>query len=276
MSENEEEIEKIIRVTVIPKNKELELGENFPAEEARKGHIIPEILITDHSDYSIKGFYDIVECETYSDALTHENRNIRLVVKNEFEEKPNELMPQSFVSYVSSCHNLIGQIQELAKTRPSAVIWIQQFDKELDDAIKAVEMVKEEERKAMQKAERIKKERKKREKDKNKQLLNPVPSKKNSGRSCHDRVCIIPLVQLKRHLRKYKEKIIKGKEQGQVRKHFSDEDILTSTAVTLMNMHFLKYLKVDIYKKENSTFFLRFHFLLIPSRLLKISTIIQA
>ena len=115
MSDEEEEIREIIKVILTPKNKALE-HESDGIEEENNKPIIPVIVITDHSDYSIKGFYDVVECEVNYENSFIEEKSIHLVVGNEFEKKPKDLMPESFVSYVSSCYGLIGQIQELSQT----------------------------------------------------------------------------------------------------------------------------------------------------------------
>jgi hypothetical protein len=254
MSDEDEEIREIIKVTLTPKNKALE-HESDVIEEEMNTPIIPVIVITDHSDYSIKGFYDVVECEVNYDNSFVEEKSVRLVVGNEFETNPNDLMPESFVSYVSSCYGLIGQIQELSQSRPSAEIWIHQFDKELEDIIKAAERFKEEERKAKQKAEDLRIRIEKRKMDKNRPLLNPVPSTEPFCRSCHDKVCIMPLVQLKRKLAKYKQKI-QRKDEPSENDVFKEEEGLkqiclsTLGAVKLMNMLYKKYLKVNIFKKR--------------------------
>ena len=253
MSDEEEEIREIIKVVLTPKNKALE-HESDGIEEENNKPIIPVIVITDHSDYSIKGFYDVVECEVNYDHPFFEEKSVRLVVGNEFETNPKDLMPESFVSYVSSCYGLIGQIQELSQNRPSAEIWIHQFDKELEDIIKAAERVKEEERKAKQKAEDLRKRIERRKMDKNRPLLNPVPSTKPFCRSCHDKICIMPLVQLKRKLTKYKHKIVQRKDEPCENDVFNEEEGLkqiclsTLEAVKLMNMLYKKYLKVNIFK----------------------------
>ena len=236
MSEEERKVSEIIRVVVTPKQKTTEKG-GYDWSKIK----IPNIVITDHSDYSVREVHE----SDYEQELVTE---CSLKVAGEFENDSKDLMPQSFVTYVSSCYNLIGQIRQLTERRPSAEIWISQFDKELEDAIAAVEEIKERERKIQQKAEKMKRYYEQRKLDRLRPLLNPLPSNKPSCRSCHDRICILPLVELKRKLIKYKKKLtffISAQEKNEDPENI---ELATSEAVILMNAEFKHYLKVMIFK----------------------------
>ena len=236
MSKEKHEVSEIIRVVVTPKQKATEKG-GYDWSKIK----IPNIVITDHSDYSVRDVHE----RDYEQELVTE---CSLKVAGEFENYPKDLMPESFVTYVSSCYNLIGQIRQLTERRLSAEIWISQFDKELEDAIAAVEEIKERERKIQQKAEKMKRYYEQRKLDRLRPLLNPLPSNKPSCRSCHDRICILPLVELKRKLIKYKKKLTFFISAQEKKEELENIELATSEAVIYMNAEFKCYLKVMIFK----------------------------
>ena len=61
----------------------------------------------------------------------------------EFESEPSDLMPDSFLSYLSSCKNLIGDISNYKEERLDADDWIGQFDQTITDAHNAAREAEE-------------------------------------------------------------------------------------------------------------------------------------
>ena len=246
MSEDEEElVGDIIRVFICAKS---EAGVEF----SRK-RLLPRILVTDHSEYDMTDLYQPTDLEdvfrriqTHSDCEEQdEDRTEHLQIFNEFQAEPSELLPDSYLTYVGSCRSLIGDISHYSQTRVPALDWIEQFDKEIDDAIREAEAVEEKERQQRQREE----ERIRRLKARslirkiNKPLTNRRPGRRGRRHSYHNRICQLPLETIKKRLRKY---------QPDLRSRFSvvtntqecvDHPISTCEATELLRSEFVRYLQ---------------------------------
>ena len=86
---------------------------------------------------------------------------------------------------------MIGDITQYSETRVSADQWIEQFNKEIDDAIRESEALEEKEREEMRREEerRLRLERRSRLRKINKPLINKNPGLGAGGHSSHDRIC---------------------------------------------------------------------------------------
>ena len=120
----EELVEDIIKVFITAKD-----GTKKPTAKFTKKPKVPKILVTDHSDYDIKYLFDEEPPEEPPALVNSDVAKDYLQTGNEFEAEPTELMPETFLSYLSSCKNLIGDIATYSEERLSADQWIQQFDR---------------------------------------------------------------------------------------------------------------------------------------------------
>ena len=120
----EELVEDIIKVFITAKD-----GTKKPTAKFTKKPKVPKILVTDHSDYDIKYLFDEEPPEEPPALVNFDVAKDYLQTGNEFEAEPTELMPETFLSYLSSCKNLIGDIATYSEERLSADQWIQQFDR---------------------------------------------------------------------------------------------------------------------------------------------------
>ena len=122
----EELVEDIIKVFITAKD-----GVKKPNTKFTKKPKVPKILVTDCSDYDIKYLFEETSAEEPPASFRSETDVSKdyLQTGNEFEAEPTELMPETFLSYLSSCKNLIGDIATYSEERLSADQWIQQFDR---------------------------------------------------------------------------------------------------------------------------------------------------
>ena len=120
----EELVEDIIKVFITAKD-----GTKKPTAKFTKKPKVPKILVTDHSDYDIKYLFDEEPPEEPPALVNFDVAKDYLQTGNEFEAEPTELMPETFLSYLSSCKNLICDIATYSEERLSADQWIQQFDR---------------------------------------------------------------------------------------------------------------------------------------------------
>ena len=94
MSEDEEDlVESIIRVVICPK-----------ADQGMVQPVLPKILVTDHSEYDITVILPETEQKLREDEVEREH----LDIIDEFMAEPTDLLPDSYINYVSSCRNIIG------------------------------------------------------------------------------------------------------------------------------------------------------------------------
>ena len=239
MSEDEQDlVRNIIRVVICPKT-DLESPDR----------ILPKILVTDHSQY------DLTHIELRSDlsslAGSEKDGADHLDITNEFQAEPSELLPESYLSYVGSCRELIGHICHYSESRVSADQWIEQFDKEIDDAIRESEALEEKERQEREREEeRLRRLRRRAMMRKiNKPLSNPRPGLGSSSHSSHQRVCHLPLETLKKMLVKYRPKLAARFEA--VRSGPGYSDYLEENDVTeILRSEFARYILKRI--KETS------------------------
>ena len=239
MSEDEQDlVRNIIRVVICPKT-DLESPDR----------ILPKILVTDHSQY------DLTHIELRSDlsslAGSEKDGADHLDITNEFQAEPSELLPESYLSYVGSCRELIGHICHYSESRVSADQWIEQFDKEIDDAIRESEALEENERQEREREEeRLRRLRRRAMMRKiNKPLSNPRPGLGSSSHSSHQRVCHLPLETLKKMLVKYRPKLASRFEA--VRSGPGYSDYLEENDVTeILRSEFARYILKRI--KETS------------------------
>ena len=122
----EELVEDIIKVFITAKDGTKKPTAKFPAKKPK----VPKILVTDHSDYDIKYLFEEEPSEEAPALVNSDVAKDYLKTGNEFEAEPTELMPETFLSYLSSCKNLIGDIATISEERLSADQWIQQFDRD--------------------------------------------------------------------------------------------------------------------------------------------------
>ena len=104
MSEDEEElIRHIIRVVLCPKS---EAGAELCNIDTSFRRVLPKILITDHSEYDITDLFQETgqECSE-AEIGAQEDRGEHLDITNEFQSEPSELLPDSYLAYVSACRN---------------------------------------------------------------------------------------------------------------------------------------------------------------------------
>ena len=240
MSEDEESlIEEIIKVIITAKG---DAGQNTNS----KRKILPEIKVTDFSSSKDINDYVITEEVPLPDAS---NRGL-LNVGNEFESEPSDLMPESFMSFLSSCKGLISDINIHSEERVDADDWIEIFDKKIEDDLKHEAEAEEERRQdEMRMLERLRRiaERKKIRKIL-KPLINTIPSQDPflSSRSCHDRVCYLPLQQLKSKLKKYLIKhptILQSFSSFNVTAH---PPLSTKEAIQLLEERFNAFIKTEL------------------------------
>ena len=239
MSEDEQDlVRNIIRVVICPKN-DLETPDR----------ILPKILVTDHSQY------DLPHVELRSDLSSlpgSENDGAdHLDITNEFQAEPSELLPESYLSYVGSCRALIGHICHYSESRVSADQWIEQFDKEIDDAIRESEALEEKERQEREREEerQLRLRRRAMMRKINKPLSNPRPGLSSSSHSSHERVCRLPLETLKKMLVKYRPKLASRFEAVKSKPGYSDY-FEESDVTELLRSEFARYILNKI--KETS------------------------
>ena len=95
---------------------------------------LPKILVTDCSLHLEESSNNEIKDESLLDA------------RNEFECEPTELMPESFMSFLSSCKGLISDISSYKEERVAADDWIELFDQKIEEDLKKVEELEEEKR----------------------------------------------------------------------------------------------------------------------------------
>ena len=251
MSEDEDDlVENIIKVFVTTKRE----AKKSTSKQNRKDKN-PKILVTDHSNNDIKDLVTFTLGEDISDkssSLWEEKSVENLQISgNEFESEPSDLMPDSFLSYLSSCKNLIGDISSYKEERLDADDWIGQFDQTISDAEKAAKENEELERLQLQKIEERRKkiEQRRLMRKINKPLINPVPDPLGSYSTHHDKVCLLTLEQLKRCLKKY-QPVLDSRFQSRSSRVYEKKPKSTSKVITLMNLKFEKFLKRELDKIE--------------------------
>ena len=147
---------------------------------------------------------------------------------------------------MGSCQSLMGQISQYSQLRVSADDWIEQFDKEISDAIKLAEAEEEKERQERRREEerRLRLERRKLIRKINQPLLNKTQHQ-GGGRhhqSYHNRVCQLPLITLKRMLRRYQPKLASRFTKNNWQQESVFDLISTSEAIELLRSEFARYL----------------------------------
>ena len=248
MSEDEEDlVRNIIKVVISRKSEcgEAEISQR-PAS-SRKRSLLPKIVVTDYSEYDITDLFQEAEEEEEYQCQTEETeRNPGLDICTEFQSEPRDLLPDSYLSYMGSCQSLMGQISHHSQLRVSADDWIEQFDREIDHAIRLAEAEEEKERQERRREEerRLRLERRKLIRKINQPLLNKTPTP-GGQQSSHNRVCQLPLLTLKRMLRKYQPKLGSrfSKNTRQLEPFF---DIISpSDAIELLRSEFERYLNIQ-------------------------------
>ena len=240
MSEDEESlIEEIIKVIITAKG---DAGQNTNS----KRKILPEIKVTDFS--SSRDINDYVTTEEVP--LPDSSNKGLLYVGNEFESEPSDLMPESFMSFLSSCKGLISDINIHSEERVDADDWIEIFDKKIEDDLKheaeAEEKRRQDEMRMLERLRRIA-ERKKIRKIL-KPLINTIPSQDPflSSRSCHDRVCYLPLQQLKSKLKKYLIKHPTILQSFSFSNATAQPPLSTKQAIQLLEERFNAFIKTEL------------------------------
>ena len=252
MSEDEADlVGNIIKVVISRKSQSGEVEICHTAGSSRKRSLLPKIVVTDYSEYDITDLFQEAEEEYLSSQYSHSQREetdstAHLDIGTEFQSEPRDLLPDSYLSYMGSCQSLIGHISQYSELRVSAEDWIEQFDKEIDDAIKLAEAEEEKERQERRREEerRLRLERRKLIRKINQPLLNKAPHQ-GGGRhhqSSHNRVCQLPLITLKRMLRRYQPKFGSRFSKNNRQQESFFDHISTSEAIELLRSEFAKYL----------------------------------
>ena len=207
-SDDEEDlVSNIIRVFVAAKD-----GIQEISQRVRRKSKVPEILVTDYSEYDLKK--DFCEEPVFEETTKFTDNQISHTIKhnqflntgNEFEAEPTDLMPESFLSFLAGCKNLIGDVSNYKEERITADDWIEHFDAKLKEALEEEHRLEAYERNKLIKLEERRRRLEERRKIRkiNKPLMNLHPRNLSlSSRSCHDNVCLQTLVDIKKNLRKY-------------------------------------------------------------------------
>ena len=252
MSEDEENlVENIIKVFVTTKGEAKK--KSFSKIKKEKN---PKILVTDHSNTNLKDFVTLALAET-SGAINREPKEEKptenlLKSGTEFESEPSDLMPDSFLSYLSSCKNLIGDISNFKEERLDADDWIGQFDQTITDAQNEAKEAEEFERLHLLKIEerRKKLEQRRLMRKINKPLINQIPKLLGSYNTFHDKVCLVPLEQLKRSLKRYQPTLDLRFQNLENANILERKLKSTCKVITMLNSSFAKFLKIEMRKKE--------------------------
>ena len=233
MSEDEEYfIEDVIKVVITSK---AESKLNIEGDVRKKK--VPKILVTDCSPPKDVTTSSVeVKNESFLDA------------GNEFESEPTELMPESFMSFLSSCKGLISDISTYKEERIAADDWIEIFDSKIQEDLKKVQQIEEEKRQQLLLLEERRRKLEERKKIRKifKPLINSLPTDPVlTSRSAHDRVCYLSLNDLKRNLEKYKPKLqtVLPLQKDTLKYYEDDEEkITTSEAILLLKRAFDSFL----------------------------------
>lgn len=252
MSEDEEYlVENIIKVFVTTKRE---------AKKSLSKHIrkekYPKILVTDHSNNDIKDIVKLALKEnknaTICSSLEEGPKENFLKSGTEFEAEPSDLMPDSFLSYLSSCKNLIGDISNYKEERLDADDWIGQFDQTITDAHNAVREAEELERLQLIKIEERRKKLEERRlmRKINKPLINNVPKTLGSFNTYHDKVCQLTLEQLKSSLKIYQPVLDLRFSNVENANALEKKLMSTCKVITMLNSSFSTFLKIEMRKTE--------------------------
>ena len=125
----------------------------------------------------------------------------------------------------------------------------------IGDALKAAEDGAELERqeKIRQEERRQRLERRRRERKINKPLINSVPLDSGPGTTCHDRVCVLTLLQLKQSLRKYLPNI-QSRFNNLRYDTAADVDVVScGEVINLLQQEFYQFLYSEYRKIEKAT-----------------------
>ena len=252
MSEDEEYlVENIIKVFVTTKR---EAKKSVPKQIRKVKH--PKILVTDHSSNDIKDIVALALKENkngnYNSSVEEKPKEHLLKSGTEFESEPSDLMPDSFLSYLSSCKNLIGDISSYKEERLDADDWIGQFDQTITDAQNAAKEAEEFERLQLLKIEerRRKLEQRRLMRKINKPLINSVPKPLGSYNTYHDQVCQLPLEQLKKGLKRY-QPVLDLRFSNVVNSNALEKELKSTCQVlTMLKSSFSAFLKIELRKKE--------------------------
>ena len=256
-SEDDEEelVGNIIKVYVTAKD-----GiKDIPQKVIRKSKL-PEILVTDYSEYDIKDLFEepiFTDKICVSDFQTSDTKKVTqfLNTGNEFESEPTDLMPESFLSFLSGCKNLIGDVSNYKEERITADDWIEHFDAKLKEAMEEERRLEEYERQKLIKQEERRRRLEERRKIRkiNKPLINLPPRDLTlSSRSCHDNVCLQTLLEIKKNLKKY-QPLIRSFRRSSSR--YSSLQPLKSNLdiIKLLNQNFSDFIDMEMRKIINIT-----------------------
>ena len=164
--------------------------------------------------------------------------------------KQPKLLPDSFVLFINNCKNLIADLRKTMDERLDAGEWILEFDGNIQRLEK--EQWEEKERvrkeKAKEEAAKARAEAWWRRRSICRPLANPPPRLTKvredlveDGRRCHDRVCPLPLIVLRKRLEKVERKQL-AEQTLQEDSRREDFGILTRTALQKMSEGFKAYL----------------------------------
>ena len=129
------------------------------------------------------------------------------------------------------------------------------LDRTIGDALKTAEDEAELVRleKIRQEERRQRLERRRRERKINKPLLNSVPLDSGPGTTCHDRVCVLTLLQLKQSLRKYLPNI-QSRFSNLRYDTAADVDVMScGEVINLLQQKFYQFLYSEYRKIEEAT-----------------------
>lgn len=255
MSEDEDYlVENIIKVFVTSKR---EVKKSIP--KSIKKAKCPKILVTDHSNNDFKDIItlSLKENNNASSCTSNEDRPMEnLKSGTEFESEPSDLMPDSFLSYLSSCKNLIGDISNYKEERLDADDWIGQFDQTITDAHNAAREAEEFEKLQLLKIEerRKKLEQRRLMRKINKPLINPVPELLGSYNTCHDKVCLLNLVQLKKSLKRYQPVLDLRFSNFENPNGVEKKLETTCKVIQMLNSLFATFLEIETRKRDKSSY----------------------
>ena len=264
MMEKGKAAKSVIRVVIVPKlsldksdsDEESELTEEneeldneTDTDDDSEKFEVPEIVITE-TDEVIEGMKRSVDnsrlMSSSDNLLRPDSAKPKFLTtwKEAARPKQPKLLPDSFVEFVTDCKNLIADLRKTMDERLDAGEWILEFDKNIE----RLEQEEKEER------ERLRREREREEATRaraeawwrrraiNRPLANPpVPRLtkvreepvEEDGRSCHDRVCILPLLTLKKRLEKVERLLL---VEGSLRQGLKREDVGKSTQMVVEKM----------------------------------------
>ena len=251
----------VIRVVIVPKlglgdndtdDEESEMTEDFEEAENEtdtddsEKFEVPEIVITE-TDEVIEGMKRPID----SSKLISNSGNMLLpesaggnkfltIWQESARPKQPKLLPDTFVEFIRNCKNLISDLRKTMEERLDAGEWILEFDGKM-------EKLEQEER---EEKEKVRREREKEEEARaraeawwrrraiSRPLANPAPrltfrDEKVDVRSCHDRVCPLPLVILKKRLEKVERVLL---AEGTVREGLKREDVGKSSEAAIQKM----------------------------------------